>query len=344
MSLFQNTKTFGYFMVFILCLSHIALANQSIENLFKPAQSKQGKNVGGLTTRNMGVMKRSDILGGLSLVPRDCYSGYSECRYTGRCCPDPYNHCCPSGTCVTGEQPCCGNSHACDVGESCCYDGCMPKGQVCCDVKHYCNAPDECCENSCMTQGYNCCSNGQSCEPDNVCIIRDGEMGCCPREGCYSYENVIYWYVYVYWYIEIYWEVRVKVTTSTVSLTSSSERTSSTLSLRASRSDALYSSYSSLSSSIVEAASTTPDLHDLPTSTTTTSNPTAVPTGSGSGSNTDSDTTFPSNRSTFPSETGQGDVPLSGGGAGGAGGTGSIIGPSVFVALVGATFVLMILL
>ncbi|THC93534.1 hypothetical protein EYZ11_006994 [Aspergillus tanneri] len=99
-----------------------------------------------------------------------------------------------------------------------------------------------------------------------------------------------------------------------------------------------------LSSSIVEAASTTPDLHDLPTSTTTTSNPTAVPTGSGSGSNTDSDTTFPSNRSTFPSETGQGDVPLSGGGAGGAGGTGSIIGPSVFVALVGATFVLMILL
>ncbi|KAL2857005.1 hypothetical protein BJX68DRAFT_229916 [Aspergillus pseudodeflectus] len=251
----------------LLCLSGLTAAKKN--DLFQPLQQLASKGSSNAT------------LDARSLVKRACAFGEVICDVN---------------YCVDTSDVCCGDGNG-----AYCYEG-----QKCCSNSDYC-APDD---------GV-CCGSLGSCPNGYECATVDGEPGCCPESGCSSfgldddddlvdldddiddtdvtvYTQVIYWYVYVYWYIEIWYYIEVDVETSTLSLTSSEERTSSTATVTASNSRAASSEFASISESVTEAATTTPDLDSIPTSTTTTdstsagsSTPTATGTSGADDDNSD---------------------------------------------------------
>ncbi|KAL3445570.1 hypothetical protein BJX65DRAFT_143160 [Aspergillus insuetus] len=210
---------------------------------------------------------------------------------------------------------------ACDFGEVICdVNYCVDTSDVCCGDGNgaYCYEGQKCCSNSdyCAPDDGVCCGSLGSCPNGYECATVDGEPGCCPESGCSSfgldddddlvdlddddvddtdvtvYTQVIYWYVYVYWYVEIWYYIEVDTETSTLSLTSSEERTSSTATVTASNSRDASSQFESISESVTEAATTTPDLDSIPTSTTTTdstSGGSSTPTATGTSGDDDDD-------------------------------------------------------
>ncbi|KAL2810801.1 hypothetical protein BJX63DRAFT_433896 [Aspergillus granulosus] len=345
----------------ILSLTAAGHAEFRVQELYSDSEAlEDGASVN--TTRVPGLVL--DDLLERSLEPRACYAPYTECQHTGRCCAPPADACCPDGSCVTStDYVCCGSSHICYTGDLCCHDGCIKPGVKCCTAGHICATNQECCEDRCMAAGRQCCLGGQSCPGGHTCVLYNGEVRCCPPGGCYSYTDYFYWYYYVYWYIEVYWEIRVEVVTSTLELTSSSVRTSTSLSLQASDSNALSSIYASVTSSILAAASQTPDLDSLPTSTTTTVSSTSTTTTTRSTTTTTTTTrptdgppseeetlpSFPETSSDspdpdfFPTASGTEPPPVETVQAGDEG-AGASIAPPVFTALTLVSFIFMIVL
>ncbi|KAI9371588.1 hypothetical protein BJX61DRAFT_18291 [Aspergillus egyptiacus] len=316
-----------FFLAFTL--PEVSHASLEIKDLFRQPVSLEGRLVN--TTRVHGL-ETKDLLE-RSLDPRAC----SQCSFTNRCCAPPADACCPDGSCIIStEYVCCGTSHICYAEDRCCHDGCIPQGAKCCARGHPCNAHQECCEDRCMEEGRSCCRDGSSCDPGYQCVLyNNSEVRCCPPGGCYEHESYFRWYYYVYWYIEVYWVIQVEVTTSTLELTSSAVETSTSLSFRESNANALSSVYSSLTSSILAAAETTPDLDSLPTRTTTTTTTTQPTTHSSGPPDTD---LFPPTTSDLelpPFET----IP-----AGGGGGDAGVIAPHLFFALSALSLIFVLIL
>ncbi|KAL4876826.1 hypothetical protein BJY04DRAFT_222674 [Aspergillus karnatakaensis] len=216
----------------------------------------------------------------------------------------------------------------------------------------------KCCTVGCAPPDAQCCRGGKYCPGGKRCVIRpDGTTGCCPPAGCYELSQIVYWYWYVYWYIEVYY-VRIEVTTSTLSLTSSRESSSTRVTVTASNSAAASSLLEDLSSSLSEAAATTPDLADIPTLTrtstvstrSTTSTTRSFPTSSFDNDDDEweppFDSTFsfptfsPPTTEVFPTDTG----PETQGGGDGSASTLSTHGAWLYFGTAVLSFLLMVLL
>ncbi|XPS76357.1 hypothetical protein M3J09_008409 [Ascochyta lentis] len=89
---------------------------------------------------------------------QSCQSGYGYCASLGGCCPS-HNRCCSYGYCLEPGKTCCPNG-PCAAGSSCCGN------------------------NNCHPEGTQCCQNGRYCEVGNICVIYNGQSGCCTDLKC----------------------------------------------------------------------------------------------------------------------------------------------------------------
>ncbi|PTU21836.1 hypothetical protein P175DRAFT_0556792 [Aspergillus ochraceoroseus IBT 24754] len=148
-----------------------------------------------------------------------------------------------------------------------------------CEEGHSCVAGEQCCQGGCIPESHDCCSASQHCFPGDYCFFYEGIVRCCPEGmSCSQMSEDVAWEQTVYWYEEVHVvEENSEERFTSQRLESSVRQTTTSITVSASYTNEASSSLSALSSSVYYAAQTSPELHSIPTRTSTV---TRVPTSS----------------------------------------------------------------